>query len=91
MERRVILPDAAKYATKNAVDYSENGGGKALIDNFTTAFGDAFDPSIHKITHVIGEGNVDDRRHEFLRSNRHRRLLILKFPNQCRIYPYAGA
>ena len=38
-----FLPDAAKYATKNAVDYSENGGGKALIDNFTTAFGDAFD------------------------------------------------
>lgn len=53
-----FLPDAAKYATKNAVDYSENGGGKALIDNFTNAFGDAFDPSVHKITHVVGEGNV---------------------------------
>ena len=53
-----FLPDAAKYATKNAVDYSENGGGKALIDNFTTAFGDAFDSSVHKITHVVGEGYV---------------------------------
>ena len=32
-----FLPDVPKYATQNAVDYSENGGGKALIDNFTHA------------------------------------------------------
>ncbi|MCD7775654.1 MAG: hypothetical protein LUH40_08750, partial [Clostridiales bacterium] len=28
-----FLPDAPKYATQNAVEFSENGGGKALIDN----------------------------------------------------------
>lgn len=53
-----FLPDVPKYATQNAVEYSENGGGKALIDNFTGAFGDAFDKSIHKITNVIGEGKI---------------------------------
>ena len=53
-----FLPDVPKYATQNAVEYSENGGGKALINNFTAAFGDAFDKSVHKITNVIGEGEV---------------------------------
>ena len=53
-----FMPDVPKYATQNAVDYSENGGGKALIDNFTAAFGEAFDGSVHKITNVIGEGRV---------------------------------
>lgn len=53
-----FLPDVPKYATQNAVDYSENGGGKALITNFTNAFGEIFDSSIHKITNVIEEGKV---------------------------------
>lgn len=53
-----FLPDALKYATKNAVDYSANGGGKALIDNFTGAFGEIFDSSVHKITNVIEPGKV---------------------------------
>lgn len=54
-----FLPNVVKYATQNAVDYSENGGGKALIDNFTQSFGDIFDSSIHKITNVIAEGKVN--------------------------------
>lgn len=53
-----FLPDVPKYATENAKEYSENGGGKALIDNFTNAFGAAFDSSVHKITNVIGEGKI---------------------------------
>lgn len=53
-----FLPGVPKYATQNAVEYSANGGGKALIDNFTNAFGEIFDSSIHKITNVIGEGKV---------------------------------
>lgn len=53
-----FLPNVPKYATQNAVDYSENGGGKALIEKFTNAFGEIFDPSIHKITDVIAEGKV---------------------------------
>ena len=53
-----FLPDVPKYATQNAAAYSENGGGKALIDQFTGAFGEIFDSSVHKITHVIGEGKV---------------------------------
>lgn len=53
-----FLPDISKFATQNAVEYSENGGGKALINNFTGAFGEIFDSSVHKITNVIGEGKI---------------------------------
>lgn len=53
-----FLPDVPKYATQNALDYSKNGGGKALIDNFTGAFGEIFDASIHEITDVIEAGKV---------------------------------
>ena len=54
-----FMPDVPKYATQNAVDYSANGGGKALINNFTNAFGDAFDKSVHKVTNVIEAGRVN--------------------------------
>ena len=53
-----FLPNVPKYATQNAVDYSENGGGNALLDNFTSTFGEIFDHSIHKAANVIGEGKV---------------------------------
>lgn len=53
-----FLPDVPRYATKNAAEYSENGGGKALINNFTGVFGEIFDSSVHKITNVIGEGSI---------------------------------
>lgn len=53
-----FLPDVPKYATQNAADYSENGGGKALISNFTNAFGAIFDSTVHKITHLLSEGKV---------------------------------
>lgn len=53
-----FLPDIPKYATKNAKEYSENGGGKALIGNFSTSFGDIFDSSVHSITNIIGEGSI---------------------------------
>ena len=49
---------APKYATANAVDYARNGGGRALIDQFASTFGGAFDSGIHAIGHVIGEGPV---------------------------------
>lgn len=53
-----FMPDVPKYATRNAADYSANGGGKALIDNFANAFGDIFDKSVHKISNFIGEGKL---------------------------------
>ena len=53
-----FLPDVPKYATENAKEYSESGGGKALIDNFTGAFKEIFDNSVHKITNIIDEGKV---------------------------------
>lgn len=53
------LPNVPKYATQNAKDYSENGGGKALISNYTNAFGEIFDASIHQITKALDEGEVN--------------------------------
>lgn len=54
-----FLPEVPKYATANAVDYSENGGGKALIDQFAAAFGSAFDSGTHAITNIIGKGDME--------------------------------
>lgn len=53
-----FLPEVPKYATANAVDYAENGGGNALIRQFAAAFGGAFDSGIHAVTHVLEEGPV---------------------------------
>lgn len=53
-----FLPQVPKFSTQNASDYSAAGGGKALIDNFTNAFGEIFDNSVHKITDIIEEGKV---------------------------------
>ena len=53
-----FLRDIPRYATANAVEYAEKGGGRALIDQFAAAFGSAFDSGIHADTHVIGEGPV---------------------------------
>lgn len=53
-----FLPDTPKYATQNAVSYSQNGGGKALINNFTNTFGEVFDSSVHKITNIIEAGKI---------------------------------
>lgn len=54
-----FLPETPKYATQNAKDYSENGGGKALIINFTNTFGEIFDASVHQITNVLDKGGVN--------------------------------
>ena len=53
-----FLKDVRKYSTDNAASYSAAGGGKALIDNFTSAFGSAFDSSLHKATDIIGKARL---------------------------------
>ena len=53
-----FLPGVPKYATRNAVDYSAQGGGKALIDGFAAAFGDGFDASVHPVDHILEEGPI---------------------------------
>ncbi len=53
-----FLPGIPVYATASADVYGHEGGGKALIDNFTAAFGDAFDNSIPAVTNVLEAGPV---------------------------------
>lgn len=53
-----FLPEVKKYATKNADEYGHSGEGKALIDNFTGAFGEIFDNSIHTVTDYIEPGKI---------------------------------
>ncbi len=53
-----FLPATRKYATKNADEYGHCGGGKALVENFTGAFGAIFDNSIHTVTDYIEEGKI---------------------------------
>ena len=47
-----LLPNIPKYATKNAIKYGEQGGGKALITSFEQAFGNLFDSSLHKMQEI---------------------------------------
>lgn len=54
-----FLKDVKKYATKNADEYGHNGGGKGLVDNFTKAFGEIFDNTIHTVTNHINEGSIE--------------------------------
>lgn len=61
-----FLPNAPKYATQNAVEYGVRGDGKVLIDNFTAAFGDSFDGSIHTVDHIIEEGPLTIGGMEFI-------------------------
>lgn len=53
-----FLKNAKKYATHNADEYGHNGGGKALVDNFTKAFGESFDNNIHSVTDYIDGGKI---------------------------------
>ena len=53
-----FLSGAKKYGTQSAKDYTENGGGKALIDGFTKAFGSAFDNKLHAITEILPAGKT---------------------------------
>lgn len=53
-----FLPTVRKYATANADAYGHEGGGQALIDNFTEAFGAAFDNEIHTVTDRLEAGPV---------------------------------
>ncbi len=59
MAGATFLPDVPVYATASADRYGHEGGGKALIDNFTAAFGDAFDNSLPTVTHVLEEGPTE--------------------------------
>ena len=53
-----FLKDSKKYATKKADEYGHIGGGKALVDNFTKAFGESFDNNIHHVTDYINGGTI---------------------------------
>lgn len=53
-----FLKDTKKYATKHADDYGHSGGGKTLIDNFTSTFGDIFDNNIHTTTDFLENGSI---------------------------------
>lgn len=58
MAGATFLPQAKKYATRNADDYGHTGGGRGLIDSFAGVFGDAFDSSIHAVTDYLEPGAV---------------------------------
>ncbi len=58
MAGATFLAGTPVYATAEADEYGHNGGGKDLIDNFTAAFGDAFDSSIPEVTNVIEDDTL---------------------------------
>lgn len=50
-----FMPQVPVYATFEAKNYGYSGGGKALIDGFTTAFGESFDNSLPSIEIIEGD------------------------------------
>jgi hypothetical protein len=58
MAGATFLPDVPVYATKAADTFGHSGGGKALVDDFAGAFGNAFDTSIHTVTNTIESGTL---------------------------------
>lgn len=58
MSGATFLKDNKKYATHSAFEYGHEGGGKALIDNFTKTFGKSFDNNIHNVTGYINDGSL---------------------------------
>lgn len=58
MAGATFLPGVPVYSTANADHYGHSGGGAALIQNFTDAFGGAFDNSVYTVTNAIGEGTL---------------------------------
>lgn len=53
-----FLEGTPVYATESADAYAHVGGGKDIIDKFTTVFGDAFDNTTCTVTNVIGAGEL---------------------------------
>ena len=53
-----FLPEVPSYATESANSYNTNGGGAALIGNFTKAFGDAFDSGIVLGKNILKAGKT---------------------------------
>lgn len=53
-----FMQNVKKYGTLSAKEYGERGGGKALIDNFTKAFGFTFDRTVHNITEFLSAGKT---------------------------------
>jgi len=53
-----LLPGTKVYSTSRADAYNHNGGGAALVGNFTNAFGAAFDSQIFTTTDFIEAGKL---------------------------------
>lgn len=54
-----FLPGVKNYGTEISVKYNSAGGGKALIENFSSVFGDAFDGGIAAADEVMAPGKVN--------------------------------
>jgi hypothetical protein len=56
MAGATFLPKATKYSTEKAEQYAREGAGKAMVAEFTEAFGDKFDGTLPKITrYIVGD------------------------------------
>lgn len=58
MAGSTFLQDVKKYATKNADEYGHIGGGAALVQGFTAAFGETFDAGVHTVTDYLDAGKT---------------------------------
>jgi hypothetical protein len=53
-----FLPEVPSYSTPTAVEYALHGGGVAIAKNFKKIFGENFDNSAVRISHVIDDDSI---------------------------------
>lgn len=53
-----FLPEVPAHGTASSVRYNRVGGGAALIGNFASTFGEAFDASVCEATHLMEDGDI---------------------------------
>ena len=54
-----FLPEIPVYGTASSIAYNTNGGGAALVANFSSIFGNSFDARLSDVTNVMDEGEIE--------------------------------
>ena len=63
-----FMPGTPVYSTGEAEAYGHEGGGKALVDGFAAAFGEAFDASVAQVTNLVEGDELEPVSYTHLRS-----------------------
>ncbi|MDR1713647.1 MAG: hypothetical protein LBR39_05790 [Coriobacteriales bacterium] len=58
MAGAAFMPQTPAWATRRAIEYGHNGGGRALVSGFIQTFGADFDEQLTEVTNVVETGEL---------------------------------